>query len=217
MTSRTGLHRSAGAGAFVVLLGLFTVTACSGDDADRSAQQTSRGHAPMTVSAPGAELGTPTRAAMSEDGPMSGSQPLNVLPGEGTALTATGVRAASHSDFDRVVVDLTGTGSPGWAVTMTDHPTADGSGAPVDYTGQEAIVLDVRGIDMNAAARDAAAGRDATPPLTLAKDTGSIGSVKVAGASEGQQRVVIGVAGHDPDLRLNLLPSPTRLVIDIMR
>ncbi|WP_273053081.1 hypothetical protein [Corynebacterium nuruki] len=226
MTSRPGLPRTPGTGvpavsavsavsaalAAVLVAGTAVLSACS-DDGDSPVPSTTHPASAATVSAPGAELGTPE----TEDGPLSGSQPVNVLPGDGTALVAAQIRVGAHSTYDRVVVEFDGTGSPGWDVGLTDHPTADGSGLPVDFSGRQAMTIDLRGIDMNATADRAAAGKDATPPVKLAKDTGAIRSVKAAGAFEGQQRVVVGLADRNPEFRVNLLSSPTRLVIDVMR
>ena len=222
MTSRTGLPRPVGAGvpsavlAVLLVAGTALLGACSDDDGDATVTTTQPASA-ATVSAPGAELGTPDPVPETEDGPLSGTQPVNVLPGDGTALVAAQVRVGAHSTYDRIVVEFDGTGSPGWDVSLSDHPTADGSGLPVDFSGRQAMVIDLRGIDMNATADRAAAGADATPPVKLAKDTGAIRSVKAAGAFEGQQRVVVGLADRNPEFRVNLLSSPTRLVIDVMR
>lgn len=219
MTSRTGLPCSVGAGVLAAVLGVGAAGALGGcaDDGQDRAPDIPTAASAATVSAPGAELGTPGAAPQSEEGPLTGTQPVNVLPEDGAALTAVQVRTGAHATFDRIVTELDGTGSPGWSIGLTDDPTSDGSGMPVEFTGRQAMVVDLRGIDMNAAAQDAAAGKDATPPLKLAQDTGLIRSVKAGGASEGQQRLVVGLSERNPEFRVNLLSSPTRLVIDVIR
>lgn len=120
MTSRPGLPRTPGTGvpavsavsavsaalAAVLVAGTAVLSACS-DDGDSPVPSTTHPASAATVSAPGAELGTPE----TEDGPLSGSQPVNVLPGDGTALVAAQIRVGAHSTYDRVVVEFDGTGS----------------------------------------------------------------------------------------------------------
>jgi hypothetical protein len=46
-----------------------------------------------------------------------------------------GVRVTEHEGFDRIVLEFTGTGVPGWAATYVDRAVLDGSGEAVTLGG----------------------------------------------------------------------------------
>lgn len=209
-TRRTGPPIASGVAALVCGCLCVSLTACSsgGADDDNEFNPVSASTSSPQFSAPGAELASPVPRSSSESGPLSGSQPLDVLPEEGTRMTVSEVRAASHGTFERVVIELDGEGSPGWFVTTDDAPTADGSGAPIDYDGETALVIDVRGLEMSP-------GGDDTPVKKIGTEL--IESVEAKGVFEGMQRIVVGIDEDDPDFTLNILDSPTRIVVDILK
>lgn len=209
-TRRTGPPIASGVAALVCGCLCVSLTACSGGGADEDNEfnPVSASTSSPQFAAPGAELASPAPRSSSEAGPLSGSQPLDVLPEGGTRMTVSEVRAASHGTFERVVIELEGEGSPGWFVTTEDTPTADGSGAPIDYEGDTALVIDVRGLEMPQ-------GGNGTPVRKISTDL--IESVEAKGVFEGMQRIVVGIDGDDPDFTLNILDSPTRIVVDILK
>lgn len=163
------------------------------------------------VDAPGAELSPPAPRPSSETVPLPRAQPLDVLAEEDSQLTVTEVRSGSHATFDRVVVELAGDGSPGWYVSTTDRPVTDGSGRAVDYIGETALVIDVRGLTGHG-------NPDKESPATPIDDaaTETVRSITPLGISEGVQRVVIGLDKADPTFNVNVLDGPTRIVVDIL-
>ncbi|MEJ6549354.1 AMIN domain-containing protein [Corynebacterium sp. USCH3] len=194
-----------------------SLVACS--DADRApraedvtAVSAATGTAPDTAEfdAPGAELGSPVPRASSESGPLTGSQPLDVLPADETRMTVSEVRTGSYEAFDRIVVELSGDGAPGWFVSTDDDPTADGSGLPLSYEGDTALVIDVRGVELPSDSAE-----DPTPVHDTAE--GVVRSVDVQNVFEGTQRIVIGLDGAAPTYNVTLLDSPTRIVVDVIR
>lgn len=170
------------------------------------------GTAPHTAEpdVPGAELSSPVPRTSNESGPLTGSQPLDVLPEDDTEMTVSEVRAGSHGGFDRIVVELDGEGAPGWYVSTDKAPTADGSGLPISYEGDTALVIDVRGVQMPTDATG-----DPAPVHNAAE--GVVHSVDVQGVFEGMQRIVIGLADDNPSYKVTLLDSPTRIVVDVTR
>lgn len=192
-----------------------SLVACSGSDQparddEVTAVSAATGTAPHTaeLDAPGAELSSPAPRASSESGPLTGSQPLDVLPEDDTEMAVSEVRAGSHGGFDRIVVELDGEGAPGWYVSTDKAPTADDSGLPVSYEGDTALVIDVRGVQMPTDATG-----DPTPVHNVAE--GVVRSVDVQGVFEGMQRIVIGLADGNPSYKVTLLDSPTRIVVDV--
>jgi hypothetical protein len=160
--------------------------------------------------APGAELGSPAPRASSEAGPLVGSQPLDVVPEDGTRMAVTEVRTASHGGVDRIVVELDGTGAPGWHVSTDISPTAAGSGLPISYGGDTALLIDVRGVVSPTAAPSG-------PDRVHDTAGGVVRSVGVQGVFEGVQRIVVGLGDGAPTYRVSLLDSPTRIVVDVTR
>jgi hypothetical protein len=85
-----------------------------------------------------AERGTSSPAA-------AGDADVTPLPGDTNAdladpaapegLTVTAVRAAHHEGYDRVVFELSGSGTPGWSVEYVETPSDQGSGEAVDVPG----------------------------------------------------------------------------------
>lgn len=194
-----------------------SLVACSGSDQparddEVTAVSAATGTAPHTAEfdAPGAELSSPVPRASNESGPLTGSQPLDVLPEDDTEMTVSEVRTGSYDSFDRIVIELDGDGAPGWYVSTDKAPTADGSGLPVSYEGDTALVIDVRGVQMPTAATG-----DPTPVHNVAE--GVVRSVDVQGVFEGMQRITIGLADDNPSYKVALLDSPTRIVVDVTR
>ena len=127
-------------------------------------------------------------------------------PGE---LIVSDVRVGKHDDFDRVVFDLDGEGTPGWFVDYATTPTQQGSGNPVEYDGTIALNVNVDGT---------------TYPFELGKDAPDIGTVKgggdrvteviSSGTFEGRSQFVVGLTEKRP-YSVQVLDNPSRLVIDI--
>lgn len=220
-----GARRTTGLAAALALTSA-VLTACS-DDEDATAATTGPGTVTATVTDtvtqspdapgtpgdddPGGGPGGPGDPAPPDDtddpAPPPSGPPEDTQPAPGTQLDLTGVRAGVHDGYDRLVLDLTGTGTPGSAVRLTTEPTADGSGFPVEYTGAQALTVMLHGMTYN----DVDAVVSGIP-------AGVIASVKVMGTFEGDQLIVIGLT--DPDITLDdvsvfPLGDPTRLVVDV--
>ena len=56
-------------------------------------------------------------------------------------LVLRDVRVAEHESFDRIVLEFTGTGIPGWAANYVDEAVLDGSGEAVTLGGD--TILDI--------------------------------------------------------------------------
>jgi hypothetical protein len=128
-------------------------------------------------------------------------------------LLVTGVRLGAHETYDRVVLDLEGTGTPGWRVRYEDNPALDGSGAPVDLAGSHTLVVTVTGT------RYPEPGENAYDPGQLLVRAGGLTVVTevLRGAPfEGQLDVFIGTREEAP-FRVFTLEDPERLVIDVAR
>jgi hypothetical protein len=133
--------------------------------------------------------------------------------GSGNGLGLTGVRVARHPDFDRVVFDLAGTGTPGWHVEYTVRPRADGSGDPVKLRGTVYLQVILRGMGLPYDTGVTPEG-DST---TRIPGTGTQGIAEIApgGVFEGDQQAFIGLTGAPRPFRAFALANPTRVVVDV--
>lgn len=143
-------------------------------------------------------LGSPTREPKQQD---SGAPHQQLI---------TGVRLASHENFDRVVFDLVGSGSPGWITEFNAEPTNQASAAPIDYEGSTALQVTLTGV--TPIAEDGS-----TQPLPDAPPGEGEVITEVVSASlfEGHAQFVIGLEGDSP-YSVSLLEDPQRVVVDIL-
>lgn len=144
-------------------------------------------------------LGTPSREPKRQD---SGAPHQQLI---------TGVRLAGHEDFDRVVFDLVGSGSPGWITEFDENPTDQASAAPIEYAGSTALQVTLTGI--TPVAEDGS-----TPPLPspMPGEGGVITEVVNGSIFEGHAQFVIGLEADAP-YSVSLLEDPQRVVVDVMR
>ena len=125
-------------------------------------------------------------------------------------LTDTAVRAASHDGFDRVVFELSGSGTPGWRVEYVDAPTAQGSGAAIDVPGAAYLAVSLQGTSYpyDSGAEEVARGAVPVP------GTDVVQGVFYDATFEGTSAAVIGTATRAP-FRVYSLTGPSRVVVEV--
>ena len=124
-------------------------------------------------------------------------------------LVLTDVRAAAHDGFDRVVLEFSGAGRPGWTVNYVDRAVMDGSGEVVDLAG--GTVLDVYASGTTWPAPGYYSGPTRVDPA----DGGDVRDLYVAGTFEGYTQVLAGIEGGQVPFRAFALTDPPRLVVDV--
>lgn len=131
---------------------------------------------------------------------------------EGGQLFAPTVRAGLNDGYDRVVVDLTGTGTPSWYGSYPEVALRDGSGAPVQIAGDSVLELVIGG----------AAYPEPGDPVyddgDFGLDTHRLDGVEEVIRTtpwEGQLQLFVGVRGEPRPYRVFLLQDPMRLVVDV--
>jgi len=142
--------------------------------------------------------------------------PENTAPqsGQGAApsnLVLVDVRVTSAERFDRIVLEFTGTGTPGWVVNYVDKPVLDGSGVPVDLGGR--ATLDIYASETTWPAPDYYDG----PSQFTPEQGGDVTEVYVGGTFEGTTQVLAGIHGAPVPFRAFTLTAPSRLVIDVRK
>ena len=122
------------------------------------------------------------------------------------ALALTGIRAATHKGFTRVVLEFSGEGTPGvWRGAWTDEAVEQGRGLPIQVEGQAFLDLVIDGTPMTATKSPYPSGTHTrTDDLDVVSD----------GTFEDNTHVVIG-APAPRQFQIGFLSDPVRMVIDI--
>ncbi|MGC5583903.1 AMIN-like domain-containing (lipo)protein [Ornithinimicrobium sp. W1679] len=162
---------------------------------------------PSVAPAPG--TGTPTPLAgftAAAEVAVGGAWP------DGGQLFAPTLRAGLNEGYDRVVVDLTGTGTPGWRAAYPGTAVRDGSGLPAGVAGDSVLEVVLTGM----------AYPEPGDPVYDAGDAGLDthtldGVVEVLRTTpfEGRLQLFVGITGEPRPYRVFLLQDPMRLVVDV--
>jgi hypothetical protein len=139
------------------------------------------------------------------------AEPDTADPSADAAVTVTDIRIGRHDGFDRVVFEVEGTGTPGWAVQYVDDPTSQGSGEPIDVEGDAVLQVTLTGIGLP---DDTGAEEwSGANPLSVA-DTETVTEVAFDSTFEGQTVAFVGTTAEVP-FRVYLLEGPTRVVLEV--
>lgn len=203
--------------AAVALPGLIAaalLAACGGENNDgddvsgsepSSSQEPTQATSPSTSAtddAPDSAEDDPTQdpsAATEGTGPKTGK-------GSGKPVVLRDVRVAEHEDFDRIVLEFSGNGTPGWVVEYVDKAVLEGSGKVVRLDGDSTLNIQASNTTWPA---DGYYGG----PKRLGG--GDLPDVYVGGTFEGYTQVVAGTDDDKTSFRVHTLTQPSRLVIDI--
>jgi hypothetical protein len=131
------------------------------------------------------------------------------VPREGYPRLQTGLRAAAHDGFDRVVFEFQG-GVPGYHLEYVDRPVRDcGEGSPRPIAGD--AWLEVRMTPANAHTEE---GKPTIPQREIAPGLPNVREIERTCDFEAVVTWVIGV-GSPNRYRAFELKDPGRLVVDI--
>lgn len=129
-------------------------------------------------------------------------------------LAPVAVRVGAHEGFDRVVFELEGSGKPGWYVNYTTEPRQQASGHPIDFEGQGALNVMIRGVSYPF---EHPVPEDQWVKIgPVAGAAGNITGVSHETIFEGQAQFTIGLAGGEAPYSVTLLEEPTRVVVDVV-
>ena len=205
---------AASAAASLLLLGACTPGAPT--NAPQSAEASSSASSPAASATASA---TPETTSTPEPG-LDATKPINAdnwmssvegLPPVRSddptkALALTGIRAATHEGFTRVVLEFAGKGTPGvWSAAWTDEAVEQGRGLPIQVEGQAALDLVIDGTPMTATGNPYPSGMH-----TRAGDLDVVSD----GTFEDNTHVVIG-APAARQFQIGFLSDPVRMVIDV--
>ena len=122
------------------------------------------------------------------------------------ALALTGIRAATHEGFTRVVLEFSGEGTPGvWRAAWMDEAVEQGRGLPIQVDGGAVLDLVIDGTPMTTSNTPYPSGTH-----TRAGDLDVVSD----GTFEDNTHVVIG-APAPRQFQIGFLSNPVRMVVDI--
>lgn len=210
-------RRALAASAATCLLLLGACAPGAPTDAPQSAETSpSASHSPTASATASA---TPETTPTSEPG-LDATKPINAdnwmssvegLPpvrsdDPAKALALTGMRAARHEGFARVVLEFSGEGTPGvWRAAWTEEAVEQGRGLPIQVEGEAVLDLVIDGTPMTASKSSYPSGTH-----TRAGDLDVVSD----GTFEDNTHVVIG-APTARQFQIGFLSDPVRMVIDI--
>lgn len=209
-------RRALAASAAASLLLLGACAPASPTDAPRSAEASPSASSPAaSASASAAPETTPTpepgldaTKPINADNWMSSVEGLPPVRSDNPtkALALTGIRAATHEGFTRVVLEFSGEGTPGvWRAAWTDEAVEQGRGLPIQVEGEAVLDLIIDGTPMTATENPYPSGTH-----TRAADLDIVSD----GTFEDNTHVVIG-APATRQFQIGFLSNPVRMVIDI--
>ena len=136
---------------------------------------------------------------------------LDSPPSADAAVSITNVSVERHDGFDRVVLDMSGTGRPGWAVEKVDTAVDDGSGLPVEIAGLQFLLLRIAGVEF-----PPYASSESAAPMTIRVNGRAVIEVAKRFWFEGNVNTFIGLQfAGEPEFEVGLLHDPLALFVDI--
>lgn len=209
-------RRALAASAAASLLLLGACAPASPTNAPQSAKASSSASSPAasaTASAapettPTPEPGLDATKPINADNWMSSVEGLPPVRSDDStkALALTGIRAATHEGFTRVVLEFSGEGTPGVRrAAWTDEAVEQGRGLPIQVEGQAVLDLVIDGTPMTASENPYPSGMHTR-----------VGDLDVVsdGTFEDNTHVVIG-APAARQFQIGFLSDPVRMVIDV--
>lgn len=189
---------------------LLSLVGCSGGPSQPASDASSPGSvaASPDSATPGPTTPAPSAVESTDPGPRFSrdKQQDEGFPNLDSAVLPTAVRQAEHDGYTRVVIDLSGAGTPHYSAEYVDVPTADGSGDPITMRGTAFLQVTLSGVRTPEE-------QDERAPLST-DGVNSVDEVYVGGPFEGVARVIVGVGSKSP-FRVFTLEAPSRLVIDV--
>jgi len=186
--------------ALLLVVAVAVLAGCGGNDSTAPATTTLVTTGAVTTTPVGPEGASTTPVAWTSD--------------LGEVALLTGVRAASHDGYDRVVFEFRN-GVPGYDVGYVRRPVrADGSGAPVAVDGGAVLLVRMEPA-LDADLTKESAPRTYTGPARLRPGATAVVELVRTGGFESVLTWAVGVDETRP-FRVTRLEGPPRIVIDVV-
>ena len=129
-------------------------------------------------------------------------------PSTDAMLVLVDVRTGTHPGYDRVVLEFTGPGAPGWTASYAASAVRQGKGDPITVAGGSILDIVVSGTAYPEG------GTGGFPAGAQASSGTVVKEVFNDGTFEGLTHVVIGTTGQQP-FRVYAAQNPPRVIIDV--
>ena len=140
-----------------------------------------------------------------------GTQPVTREASADALVTVSDVRTGRQDGYDRVVLELGGTGTPGWDVRYVDQAYSQGMGSPIEVAGDAVLQVTVTGAGYPF---DTGVEEWAGPDPLPGNGTQTVTEVAWDATFEGTSVAVVGTTGEAP-FRVYALEDPTRIVVEV--
>jgi hypothetical protein len=198
-----------------LLLATALLAAC-GNSTPATSPSASTGEATSSSSASSAPTSAAASSAAEETGTDTPSfegdtQPATREASADALLTVSDIRTGRQDGYDRVVLELGGTGTPGWDVRYVDQASSQGSGDPVEVAGEAVLQVTVTGVGYP---YDTGVEEWAGPNPLPGNGTQTVTEVVWDATFEGTSVAFVGTTGQAP-FRVYALEDPTRVVVEV--
>jgi hypothetical protein len=198
-----------------LLLATALLAAC-GNSTPATSPSASTGEATSSSSASSAPTSAAASSAAEETGTDTPSfegdtQPATREASADALLTVSDIRTGRQDGYDRVVLELGGTGTPGWDVRYVDQASSQGSGDPVEVAGEAVLQVTVTGVGYP---YDTGVEEWAGPNPLPGNGTQTVTEVVWDATFEGTSVAFVGTRGQAP-FRVYALEDPTRVVVEV--
>ncbi|MGY1641040.1 hypothetical protein ACI782_07880 [Geodermatophilus sp. SYSU D00703] len=200
---------------------LLAVTLLAGCGEGRQSGTTSSSPAAASSSAAAATDTTApeeTTGGTTDDGPPGDEPPFPATtdpdtqdPSADSSGTVSEIRTGRQDGYDRVVLEVGGTGTPGWDVRYVDEAGSQGSGDPVEVAGEAVLQVTLTGMGYP---YDTGVDEWAGPDPLPGSGTEVVTEVAWDATFEGTSVAFIGTTAQVP-FRVYALQDPTRVVVDL--
>jgi hypothetical protein len=208
--------RTAVAVLSLLLAGPLLLAGCGESGTSEATASTSSAVAETAESTKGEATESPADADTGEDGtsdapdfPADAEADTEEASAD-AAVTVNDIRLGGHDGFDRVVLQVGGTGTPGWDVRYVDEATSQGSGHELDIAGDAVLQVSLTGAGYP---YETHVDEYAAPPLT-APGTSAVTEVVFDATFEGTSLAFVGTVAKNP-FRVYALENPTRVVLEV--
>lgn len=193
-----------------LLLAAALLAGCgSADPATSPSASTGEAPAPATTAAAPATSAADTGT---DAPPFEGdTQPATREASAGAQVTVAEIRTGRQDGYDRVVLELGGTGTPGWDVRYVDEAWSQGTGDPVEVAGEAVLQVTITGAGYPF---DTGVQEWAGPDPLPGNGTQTVTEVAWDATFEGTSVAFVGTTGEAP-FRVYALEDPTRVVIEV--
>ncbi|HKJ10785.1 MAG TPA: hypothetical protein VJ976_00185 [Ornithinimicrobium sp.] len=177
---------------------------------------TSTGDTDVSTATAGAEepegsADAPTQTPADRELEEPSLDPAQSSPSGQPDLLSTSVRIGAHEDYDRVVFDLEGEGTPGYSVSYVQSAVESGSGAVLDVDGDAVLQVVITGTRYP----DETEAYEGGPGVYALDAADVVEEVRLSGTYEGRTQAFIGVDDQDTPFRVFTLSDPARVVVDV--